>query len=132
MSRQLFRSVLSPAALSLPVLFLTMAGAARAQVRNMGEVADGLAVQIGLIGETLGIVAAVMGLGLAIMGLLKFKAHSANPNDPSNKPSTAFVLIFAGAALVALPAVIGSGVSTIFGNTSGVITHEDVPSYLDL
>jgi len=112
---------------------LTALGAtpARAQVRDLGEVADGLSTQIGQFGDLLGIAASVMGVGLAVAGLLKLRAHSNSPNDPSNKVSSGILLVFLGAAMVALPELIGSGISTLFGNTSGAVSGEDVPTFLD-
>ena len=97
-------------------------GAAMAQ--DVGEIATDLGGQINSLGSMLMIVAAVVGLGVAVMGLLKFKAHSANPNDPSNKVSSAFVLVFVGAAMVAVPAMLGSGISTIFGDTGNTTTGD--------
>ena len=47
---------------------------------------------------------------------MKLKANAANPNDPSNKVSTGFILIFVGAALIAVPTVMGVGVGSIFGD----------------
>ena len=63
-------------------------------------------------------VAFVLGIMVAIAGLLKLKAHSANPNDPSNSVKNAFVLMAVGAALVAVPALLGSGVASIFGSSA--------------
>ncbi|MCE6959655.1 hypothetical protein LAZ40_11560 [Cereibacter sphaeroides] len=80
-----------------------------------GAIFDSLSLQGGKLSKLVGIAAFIIGVGLAIAGILKFKAHSQNPNDPSAKMSTAFVLIFAGAALVAIPTMLGSGVATIFG-----------------
>lgn len=110
------------AARSAVVLHLGLLGAspAAAQVRDLGAIATDLTSQVSSIGTMISVISFVLGVGLAIGGLMKFRAHSQNPNDPSNKPSTAFVLMFAGAGLVAIPAVLGSGVSTIFGDSAQV------------
>lgn len=85
---------------------------------NAGAIADSLTGQVSNVSTLISVIIFVAGLAVAAMGLLKFKAHSANPNDPSNKLSSAWVLIFVGAAMVAIPAVLGSGISTIFGGSA--------------
>jgi hypothetical protein len=62
-----------------------------------------------------GYVAFLAGFVFGIMGFMKLKANAANPNDPSNKVSTAFMLIFIGAGLIAVPTVMGIGVVSLFG-----------------
>jgi H+/Cl- antiporter ClcA len=97
-------------------VFLASTFSAEAQaVRSLGEIASDLTAQTGLVSRFVTVLAFVIGVVMAIMGFLKFKAHSDNPNDPSSKLSTAFMLIFVGAGLVAIPAALGSGITTIFG-----------------
>lgn len=86
-----------------------------ALAQNVGEIADSLATQTGNIADLVSIVAFVLGVGMAIAGFLKFRQNAQNPNDPSAKISTAFILIFVGAGLVAIPAALGSGIATVFG-----------------
>lgn len=93
-----------------------MAAAAPAMAQDVGTIAEGLTSQVSQIGTLISVISFVLGVGVAIAGLMKFRAHSQNPNDPSNKISTAFILMFVGAGLVAVPAVLGSGISTIFGD----------------
>ncbi|MFG6082206.1 DUF6750 family protein [Paracoccus litorisediminis] len=95
---------------------------------NMGDIASDLAGQGQQIGDLIMIICAVAGIGVALMGLFKFKAHSANPNDPSNKMSSALTLIFVGAAMVAIPELLGSGVSTIFGDGAEVQDYGRLPT----
>ena len=83
--------------------------------KTAGEIADSLSAQLGSVSTLLTVLAFVLGVGICIAGLLKFRAHSQNPNDPSNKLSHALALIFVGAALVAIPELLGSGISTVFG-----------------
>lgn len=106
------KNILALVALSLAV---SIPASAIAQVRDLGDIASDIAIQTRFVSQLITVIAFVLGVGLAISGLLKFKAHSQNPNDPSAKISTAFVLVFVGAAMVALPATLGSGISTIFG-----------------
>lgn len=87
-----------------------------AMAQNVGEIADSLADQTGNIADLVSIVAFVLGVGMAIAGFLKFKQNAQNPNDPSAKVSTAFILIFVGAGLVAIPAALGTGIATFFGD----------------
>lgn len=89
-----------------------------ALAQNVGEIADSLATQTGNIADLVSIIAFVLGVGMAIAGFLKFKQNAQNPNDPSAKISTAFILIFVGAGLVAIPAALGSGIATVFGGSA--------------
>lgn len=93
--------------------------AAPALAQDVGDIAAGLTGQVTSIGTLAAVLSFVLGVAIAIAGLMKFRAHSQNPNDPSNKISTAFVLMFVGAGLVAIPAVLGSGITTIFGDGAG-------------
>ena len=93
-----------------------LAAGARAQVANIGDVAAGLQSQAGDVADLIGAAAFILGIALAIAGLLKFRQHSQNPNDPSARLSTAFTLIFVGAALVAIPTTLGVGVGSLFGS----------------
>ena len=86
-----------------------------AQVSNIGDVAAGLQAQAGNIADLIGAAAFILGIALAVAGLLKFRQHSLNPNDPSARLSTAFTLVFVGAALVAIPTTLGVGVGSLFG-----------------
>ena len=90
--------------------------ATAAVAQDLGEIADSLATQTGDIADLVSIIAFVLGVGMAIAGFLKFKQNAQNPNDPSAKISTAFILIFVGAGLVAIPAALGSGIATIFND----------------
>lgn len=102
---------------------MVSANAAIAQ-QNLGELADDFKSQTGQIGDFLGVLAFAVGIFLAFKGIMKFKANVDAPNDPSNKLSSAFVLVFAGAALVALPAVLGVGVTSMLGNSAETTTLE--------
>ena len=94
---------------------LLTATAATAQVTDISSMANQAGGQLKAIGTLAGLAASLMGAVFAIMGLLKLKANQQNPNDPSNKVSSAFMLIFIGAALIAIPTVLGVGVNSLFG-----------------
>jgi len=102
----------------------SLAGMPAMAQQNAGAIASSLGSQVNQIGSLLMVIAAVAGVFIAIAGLLKFRAHSQNPNDPSNKLSSAFTLIFVGAAMVAVPALLGTGISTIFGTGASTTTGE--------
>ena len=86
-----------------------------AQVVDIGDMASGLQSQAGDIADLIGAAAFLLGICIAIVGLLKFRQHSQNPNDPSARLSTAFTLVFVGAALVAVPTTLGVGIGSLFG-----------------
>lgn len=87
-------------------------------VQDMGGVFEKLNTQASPLGDLIGSASFVIGAGIAIFGLLKARAHSQNPNDPSNKLSSAMMLILVGAAMVAIPTLLGVGVGTLFGSGS--------------
>ena len=93
-----------------------LAATAQAQVTDIGDVAAGLQSQAGDIADLIGAVAFILGICLGVAGLLKFRQHSQNPNDPSARLSTAFTLVFVGAALVAIPTTLGVGIGSLFGS----------------
>lgn len=97
------------------VLALTASGA-MAQVADVKEVSEKIGTQLEALGSLAGIVAFLSGFVFGIIGFMKLKANAANPNDPSNKVSTGFILIFVGAALIAVPTVMGVGVGSLFGD----------------
>jgi len=103
-----------PIAFILPMLPI----AAHAQVGNIGDMATELQKQAGNVADLIGAGAFLLGIVLAVAGLLKFKQHSQNPNDPSARLSSAFVLVFVGAALVAIPTTLGVGIGSLFGTGS--------------
>lgn len=107
---------------------LVAAAAQPALAQDVGAMAKGIGDQATDVGKAIMIIIAVAGVVVALMGLLKFKAHSANPNDPSNKLSSAFMMIFVGAAMVALPEVLGTGISSLFGDRGGALTGGGVIS----
>ncbi|MCY4008112.1 MAG: hypothetical protein OXE84_15010 [Rhodobacteraceae bacterium] len=96
-------------------LFALMPAAAGAQVTDIGDMAAGLQAQAGDIADLIGAAAFLLGICIGIVGLMKFRQHSQNPNDPSARLSTAFTLVFVGAALVAVPTTLGVGIGSLFG-----------------
>ena len=110
----------------LPVIFLVSiypfwVNPVAAQVNNIGDMASELQSQVGDIADLIGAAAFLLRIGIALLGLLKFRQHAINPNDPSARLSTAFTLVFVGAAMVAIPTTLGVGIGSLFGNgTSNV------------
>ncbi|MYG10953.1 MAG: hypothetical protein F4170_08970 [Rhodobacteraceae bacterium] len=105
----------------LPVIFSVLiypfwVNQAVAQVNNIGDMASELQSQIGDIADLIGAAAFLLGIGIALLGLLKLRQHAINPNDPSARLSTAFTLVFVGAAMVAIPTTLGVGIGSLFGN----------------
>lgn len=94
---------------------LSSAGHALAQNSNFGGVADTVTGQFSNFGALLGGAASLLGLGFCLLSVAKFKGYSANPQDPNNKLTTAVGLLAAGVALIALPAFMGVGVNSLFG-----------------
>jgi Ca2+/Na+ antiporter len=76
---------------------------------------DQLRDQIGSLTDLVGAVAFVVGLVFGASGLLKFKQHSENPQG--TPLSHAMVRLLVAGGLIALPAVLGTSVGTLF-NTS--------------
>ncbi len=97
-------------------IFLLWANYTLAQVNNIGDMASELQSQVGDIADLIGAAAFILGIGIALLGLLKFRQHAVNPNDPSARLSTAFTLVFVGAAMVAIPTTLGVGIGSLFGN----------------
>ncbi len=101
--------------ISISILLL-WANYTLAQVNNIGDMASELQSQVGDIADLIGAAAFILGIGIALLGLLKFRQHAVNPNDPSARLSTAFTLVFVGAAMVAIPTTLGVGIGSLFGN----------------
>ena len=98
------------------LFYLLWANYVLAQVNNIGDMASELQSQVGDIADLIGAAAFLLGIGIALLGLLKFRQHAVNPNDPSARLSTAFTLVFVGAAMVAIPTTLGVGIGSLFGN----------------
>lgn len=90
--------------------------AAFAQAQGLGQLATSWTTgTLSPLANFLSQVAFFVGIVLAFVALMKFKAHSANPNDPSAKLSTAFTYVVISAAMIGIPTVMGLGVNTLFG-----------------
>lgn len=116
------RGFVRPLLLALPIVFL--AGILQAQVRDFGEMATSLSVQGSKVTLLFSTVAFLFGVVMVMTGIMKFKQAGQNPNDPSSKPHVAFAFIFVGAAMVALPALLMTGVVTIFGSNAALTGSE--------
>ena len=77
---------------------------------------DQLRNQIGSLTDLVGAVAFVVGLVFGASGLLKFKQHSENPQG--TPLSHAMVRLLVAGGLIALPAILGTSIGTLFGGTT--------------
>ena len=84
-------------------------------IQGMG---DQLKTQIGSLTDLVGAASFIIGLVFGASGLMKFKQHSENPQG--TPLSHAMVRLLVAGALIALPAVLGTSVGTLFasGNTT--------------
>lgn len=99
---------------------IAAAGIAHAQSTDLKGIATGLTGQLGPVADILGIVAFVVGLAIGIGGILKFNAHSKNPQQVPLSQGMWGVGI--GAALIALPILMGASINTIFGSGADTVS----------
>ena len=92
------------------VLFVPDVAHANGGILTMG---DQLRDQIGSLTDLIGAAAFIVGLVFGASGLMKFKQHSENPQG--TPLSHAMVRLLVAGALIALPAVLGTSVGTLFG-----------------
>jgi hypothetical protein len=97
-------------------IFILAAGASIAQTPDLNDVGTRLIGQTGQLATFLWRVIFVTGVVLTITGLWKFYGHVQSPNDPAARKNVAFVYIVAGCLMVALPSVMGTGITTFFGS----------------
>lgn len=116
------RGIIRPALLASPAILI--GGALHAQVRDFGQMANSLSAQGSSVTLLISTIAFVLGVVMAMTGILKFRQNAQNPNDPSSRPLVAFSFIFAGSAMIALPALLMTGVVTIFGTGAALTGSE--------
>ena len=106
----LFGIALAVSMVALPSLAYASNG-----IAGMG---DQLRDQIGSLTDLIGAASFIVGLVFGASGLMKFKQHSENPQG--TPLSHAMVRLLVAGALIALPAVLGTSVGTLFasGNTT--------------
>jgi Na+-transporting NADH:ubiquinone oxidoreductase subunit NqrE len=104
---------------------MLVSAAAHAQTFDLGDVSDNVSDQMADVASFITVLAFVIGVGLTIIGLMKFKEHSRNTNDPSNRIGVAVTFIVAGAMMIALPTLLKSGVETIFGEGAALTNAND-------
>ena len=82
--------------------------------------------QLESVSQVIGWLAFLSGFVFGVMGIFKFKAYGLNPQDPQNKPMTGVILVLVGAAMIAIPTVMGLGVASLFGaGTTNTSLAED-------
>lgn len=102
----------------LPALcFLLLSGRVDAQgaLRDFGEIADGLQAQVSPVAMLVTAVAFVLGIASTVSGAMRLRRAGHQPGATPGDVGGGLAMIAVGAALVALPSVISSGVLTIFG-----------------
>ncbi|MEW5423985.1 hypothetical protein [Amorphus sp. 3PC139-8] len=98
-------------------MVLTAPTVAMAQNQTLGDIAKNIQSNtLGPVSDAIAGTSFLLGVVFAILGTMKFRAHSQNPNDPNAKLSSAIVMVAVAACLIAIPEVLGVGISTIFGD----------------
>jgi len=94
---------------------LSVMGLVLADGSGVGGVASNISSGFAAIAKLITGAAFVAGLGFMMAAILKFKAHKDNPTQiPVGTP---IALLFIGAALVFIPALLKVGGQTLFGST---------------
>ncbi|HCI46326.1 MAG TPA: hypothetical protein DFI00_03435 [Rhodospirillaceae bacterium] len=96
-------------ALAVSMVALPSLAHASNGIAGMG---DQLRTQIGSLTDLIGAASFIVGLVFGASGLMKFKQHSENPQG--TPLSHAMVRLLVAGALIALPAVLGTSVGTLF------------------
>ncbi len=110
--------------LAIAAFILSITNPAFAESKNLGDIASGITDSFSSVAKMISGGAYIAGFALTMVGIMKLKAHKDNPTQIPI--STGFALIFVGAALVAMPLLLGVGITTIFGSdadTSGLTAH---------
>ena len=103
------------AALGLLIMLPGRAFAAK----NLGGIMDDVNKQTGSIGNVIGSLSFLGGAAMGASGIMTFKKHSENPNDQQHTVKSGAVKLGGAAGLVGLGATLTSGMTTIFGDTTG-------------
>ena len=112
--RKIFGLVLAAAAIAVIVPVDAHASNGIAGMGNQ------LRTQIGSLTDLIGAASFIVGLVFGASGLMKFKQHSENPQG--TPLSHAMVRLLVAGALIALPAVLGTSVGTLFGTAPSATT----------
>ena len=109
------------AAVTATLMLRPTSASAQSSGQDIGGVADNLRRQLGPMADFIGAGCFLLGLGVGVVSLLKFKAHSQNPHDPSAKLSTAAMYLVASAGLIGIPTLLGIGVTSLFGSGADTV-----------
>lgn len=101
-------------------LFAIAPGRAYA-AKNLGDIASSVNTQMGNVSSLVGSGIFIGGIAMGASGISSLKKHSENPNDPSHTVKSGTVKIAGGSGLVGIGAMMASGMTTIFGDTSGSV-----------
>jgi len=83
---------------------------------DFGDIATNISGQLAPVAVLVTVASFVFGVVMAMTGLMKIRDAANRPNDPSARPHVGVIFIFVGAAMVALPALLSTGVISIFGS----------------
>lgn len=86
--------------------------------QSIGQIAGRINSDITQLPTLIGTFAMIAGIVLAAAGLFKLKQWGEDSQRNPLKPAA--IMLVAGAGLVAVPAVLGVGVMSIFGDINGV------------
>lgn len=103
-------------------MFVLAGGEAFAANKAIGDILTNVNQQVSNAAPLAGTASFLLGSVTAISGFNSLKKHSENPNDPAHTVKSGSIKIGAGAGLVGLGATLGSGLTTIFGDTTGSMT----------
>mgnify|MGYP001228834764 CR=1 FL=1 len=87
-----------------------------AHANGIAGMGNQLRDQIGSLTDLIGAASFIVGLVFGASGLMKFKQHSENPQG--TPLSHAMVRLLVAGALIALPAVLGTSVGTLFAGNA--------------
>lgn len=118
------KAALTPAVAAMMMAAMASPALAQAQSQRFSAMTTGWIAELGALANIAGVLATVLGLFFAFKGVTKLKAHVDNPQDPSNKVTTGIFLLGIAALMITIPAVLGIGVTSIFGSTGSTTTLE--------
>lgn len=101
---------------AVAVMIAGVAFADTAPANSIGSVAETIQGSFSNLAKLLTSAAYIMGIGFVIVSLFKFKAHKDNPQQV--QIGVPISLLFIGAAMIFLPAVMKTSGATVFGSNA--------------
>jgi len=91
-----------------------------AMASTIGDLSNNIKTAFGPVADLIGTVVFIIGLGMGAMGVHKFRQNQ--QSHQSGGLGEAASLVAVGSMLVALPLVLGVGVTTIFSSSGSALT----------